>query len=166
MSEIIIGIDPGQNGGVAIHYPVRVCGYGLLAAATFVTFSFSKQTEYEIRDWLEEKLKDEPRARTFAYLEHSSPMPKQGVVSTFKFGQGYGFLRGLLVALKIPFETVRPARWQRTLGCLSRGDKNVTKAKAQELFPGIRITHAIADALLIAEYGRRTRLGEQKEQRK
>jgi len=31
----------------------------------------------------------------------------------------------------------------------------VSKRKAQELFPAIKITHAIADALLIAEYGRR-----------
>jgi hypothetical protein len=32
----------------------------------------------------------------------------------------------------------------------------VSKRKAQELFPGIKVTHAIADALLIAEYNRRT----------
>jgi len=40
------------------------------------------------------------------------------------------------------------------LGCLSKGDKNVTKAKAQEQFPNIKVTHATADALLIALYGR------------
>lgn len=33
--------------------------------------------------------------------------------------------------------------------------KNTHKARAQELFPGLKITHAVADALLIAEYGRR-----------
>ena len=33
---------------------------------------------------------------------------------------------------------------------------NRCKARAQELFRLIKITHAIADALLIAEYGRRT----------
>jgi hypothetical protein len=38
---------------------------------------------------------------------------------------------------------------------LSKGDKNVTKRKAQELFPSLKITHATADALLIAEYLRR-----------
>ena len=41
---------------------------------------------------------------------------------------------------------------------LSKGDKNVTKSRAQELFPELKITHAIADALLIAEYGRRVRI--------
>jgi hypothetical protein len=38
---------------------------------------------------------------------------------------------------------------------MTKGDKNITKRKAQELFPEIKITHAIADSLLIAEYGRR-----------
>lgn len=77
------------------------------------------------------------------------------MASSFRFGQSYGFLRGVLVACRVPFDQVTPAKWQRNLGCLSKGDKNVTKAKAQELWPELRITHAIADALLIAEYGRR-----------
>jgi len=41
---------------------------------------------------------------------------------------------------------------------MTGGDKNVSKRRAQELFPEIKITHAIADALLIAEYARRTNL--------
>jgi hypothetical protein len=37
---------------------------------------------------------------------------------------------------------------------MTKGNKNITKQKAQELFPGIKVTHAIADALLIATYGK------------
>lgn len=33
--------------------------------------------------------------------------------------------------------------------------KNEHKSMAQRLFPGVKVTHALADALLIAEYGRR-----------
>jgi hypothetical protein len=44
------------------------------------------------------------------------------------------------------------------MSCLTKGDKNVTKSRAQELFPEVKVTHAIADALLIAEYGRRIRV--------
>ena len=84
----------------------------------------------------------------------------QGATGTFTFAQGYGFIRGVLITIGIPFEDVTPQAWQKTLGCLTRGDKNVSKAKAQQLFPQLpRITHAIADALLIAEYGRRIRSG-------
>jgi hypothetical protein len=45
--------------------------------------------------------------------------------------------------------------WQGALECLSGGSKNVTKLRAQQLFPGEKVTHGSADALLIAEYGRR-----------
>ncbi len=31
--------------------------------------------------------------------------------------------------------------------------ENVTKARAAQLFPAVKMTHAVADALLIAEYG-------------
>jgi hypothetical protein len=36
---------------------------------------------------------------------------------------------------------------------MTKGDKNISKAKAQELFPDKKIIHATADALLIALYG-------------
>jgi len=54
-----------------------------------------------------------------------------------------------------PAVDVYPMMWQAKMECLTGGNKNVSKHRAQELFPGVRITHAVADALLIAEYGRR-----------
>jgi len=85
-------------------------------------------------------------------------MPGQGVASSFKFGQGYGSLEMALTAAGIPFERVTPQKWQKALGCLTKGQKNVSKRKAQELFPTMKVTHATADALLIAEWGRRQNL--------
>ncbi len=80
----------------------------------------------------------------------------------FSFGRNYGFLRGCLHCLKIPFEEVTPAKWQREFSLLrtdkaetNTAKKNRHKAKAQQLFPDTNVTHAIADALLIAEYGLR-----------
>lgn len=141
---IFMGIDPGKSGAIAV------------IGQTVVDFVRLDSTESDIAEFIQswDVLYD---GECFAFLEKVSAMPKQGVSSTFKFGQSYGFCRGLLIAHKIPFETVTPQKWQRKLGCLSRGDKNVTKAKAQELFPNEKIVHATADALLIAEYCRRTR---------
>lgn len=93
-----------------------------------------------------------------AYLEQVHSMPGQGVASSFKFGQGYGSLEMALTAAGIPFERVTPQKWQKALGCLTKGQKNVSKRKAQELFPTMKVTHATADALLIAEWGRRQNL--------
>jgi crossover junction endodeoxyribonuclease RuvC len=95
--------------------------------------------------------------KPFAYIEKAHSMPNQGVASSFKFGYGYGFLIGVLTALKIPYEMVTPNTWQKALSCQSKGDKNVTKAKAQQLFPNHTWIHSTADSVLIAEYGRRAK---------
>ena len=88
-----------------------------------------------------------------AYIEQVSSSPQMGVVSAFSFGRGYGNLEMALTAARIPFERVRPQVWQKALGCMTKGDKNVSKRKAQELFPAIKCTHSVSDALLIAYYG-------------
>ena len=83
----------------------------------------------------------------------------RGANALGSFMQNYGFLRGLLIGMKIRFDEVPPATWQRYMHCLTHGDKNVSKAKAQQLFPGAKVTHATADAILIAEFGRLKALG-------
>ena len=137
----VLGIDPGKSGGVA------VVGDGFAEAA--------KLADTERDTW--DQIRMAAGSCEFAYIEKVHAFPGQGVSSTFRFGQSYGFLRACLIAAVIPFESVTPQKWQRSLSCLTKGDKNVSKAKAQELWPDLKITHATADALLIAEYGRRSR---------
>tara|TARA_B100000959_G_C14909023_1_gene594306 strand:+ start:722 stop:1171 length:450 start_codon:yes stop_codon:yes gene_type:complete len=147
MSTYMMGIDPGKSGGIAL---IPLDDRDDLPIAT----SMSRLTEREITDWIcSENV-------TRCYLESVHSMPGQGVKSMFTFGQSYGFIRGVLIARHIPFETVTPLKWQTALRCRSKGDKNITKARAQELFPMIdKITHATADSLLIAEYGIRKEAG-------
>ena len=103
---------------------------------------------------------------TQAVIEHVHSMPAQGVVSSFKFGRSYGFLRGCLIASGVPFEEVSPQRWQRALGVTPRhkGEskaqwKNRLKAVAQQLFPRETVTLATADAILLAIYCQRKHEG-------
>jgi hypothetical protein len=42
---------------------------------------------------------------------------------------------------------------------LTKGDKHISKQRAQQLFPSAKVTHAIADALLLAEYCGRVHRG-------
>lgn len=136
----IIGIDPGKSGGIAW------CVDGFMQCWPM------PKTEHDIAKLIEDFSRF---GDTHCYIEKVHAMPKQGVTSTFTFGRGYGFLRGCLVSYKIPFEEVTPSKWQKALSCLSRGDKNLLKGKAQQLFPDLNITLKTADAVLIAEYGRR-----------
>jgi len=139
---LMLGIDPGYSGCVVSLHRETGEVDGLINLS---------ETPHDIAEFV--------RARSLsidkAYLEKVGAMPRQGVSSTFKFGTSYGFCLGLLTSLLVPFEEVTPAKWQQAMKCRSGGDKKITKAAAQRLFPRMKVTHKNADALLIAEYGRR-----------
>jgi len=137
---IYLGVDPGASGAVAaiddLGHVVRVvknCGTERDTFEAFIGYETSE---------------------LIAVIEQVHSMPEQGVASSFKFGQSYGFLRGCLIGAGIRFSEVTPRQWQMAMKCLTKGDKNVSKARAQQLFPREKITHATADALLLAEYCR------------
>ncbi|MBA3935857.1 MAG: Holliday junction endonuclease [Planctomycetes bacterium] len=95
-------------------------------------------------------------------VEKVSSMPKQGVASTFKFGTGWGMVRGVCAALGASVVLVPSTIWKKRvlLGlphdkagavqfCTSRWPT------ADLVLPGCRVPHdGIADALCLAEYGR------------
>lgn len=155
-----LGIDPGQSGGIAY-----ISEDGKLLQATKMGDTEADTLSLLVFPGLKR-----------AMLEHTHAMPAvdwksppcshcgqrkiiRGVNALGSFMENFGVLRGFLIASKIPFETTTPLTWQRYMHCLTKGDKNVSKARAQELFPGVRVTHATADAILICEYGRRKALG-------
>mgnify|MGYP005851000047 CR=1 FL=1 len=136
-----LGIDPGKTGGATL-----LDDNGEIVAK----FGFTKKTDHDISEWIEAQTKGR---KVIAYIERVGSMPKQGIASAFNFGRNYGMLIGLLTGLKVSFDFVSPGVWQRRLGCLTHGNKNVTKAKAQRMYPNeTKITHATADSILIARF--------------
>ncbi len=138
-----LGVDPGKSGALAI----------IDDAGRHIDHIKLSETAHDVANWLKTKALD----IDFACIEKVHSMPRQGVASSFRFGESFGFVQGIVIANRIRYELVTPQKWQKELGCRTKGDKNVSKARAQQLWPDIRITHAIADALLIAEYARRLR---------
>jgi crossover junction endodeoxyribonuclease RuvC len=155
---IYLGIDPGKSGGIAaIHDGSRIIHVWKMPATERDLLDLLapyNQVPIVVRDPLER-----PGPGVIAMIEQVGVMPKQGIVSAFTFGKNVGALHMALAAARIPYDQVLPAKWQLVLGCRSGGDKNVTKRRAQQLFPTLTVTHAIADALLIAEYARRLHRG-------
>jgi Holliday junction resolvasome RuvABC endonuclease subunit len=142
---VFLGIDPGKGGGIAaVDESGKVLGVEKMPGTEAELLA-------SLRQW--------PDGVTRAVLEkvHAGVFGggRMGSVSAFTFGQGYGTLRTALVASSIPFDEVMPLKWQQAMQCRSKGDKNVTKRRATELFPGVKCTHYNSDALLIAEYARR-----------
>lgn len=150
--EVYIGIDPGASGGIAI-----------LHQTTVLTYQITKSTT-DLVDWLEQNTKSEKRFAVIEWINPSYFGSAKG--SNAKLYGNYMLIQGVLTTLRIPFETVKPTKWQRDMDIPPKGKserrtnfKNRIKGRAQELFPGVRIVLATSDALVIAEYCRRKRTG-------
>ncbi len=145
---IYIGIDPGKNGGIAVIGKLSLenyCGASVYSDSELLNVC--------------ELFKGNP---CICYLEHVHAMPKQGVSSTFNFGMNFGFIQGVLKAYGIPYELVTPQKWKKEFSCTS--DKNTSIEVCKRLFPNVNLKatdrcrkehDGMAEALLIAEYGRR-----------
>jgi len=148
---LYIGIDPGVNGGIA-----WTLDDGQQRKTEAVKMP---ATLTDLSDLLAE-LASLSKLKSCA-LEKVASRPGQGVASCFTFGRAYGNAESAVVCHGIPLERVLPRKWQQPLGLITSKEvtktkkKNQHKAKAQELWPDLKITHAIADALLICEYWRR-----------
>ena len=134
-----IGIDPGKTGAMAIldnkgKY-INILDFG--------------------QEGLMPALIDYAPVVKFAYLEKVHSVPGQGVVSTFSFGENFGWWQGVLGSLGIPYTTSRPQDWMKkySLQKSSASDKPGLEV-ARKLFPEaplrLKKHHNRADALLIA----------------
>lgn len=149
----ILAIDPGASGGIVELFPDgRVVSVPMPddgdARDLVESFALSAKTE---------------GVQVVAYMEQVggfiAGMPAPGS-AMFNFGDGYGYLRGLLAAHRIETRLVRPQQWQAGIPGLhgvkdKPARKRALKEHAARLFPSEKVTLKTADALCIADYGRR-----------
>ena len=151
--KVVIAIDPGKSGGVA------VAGFGAVACHAM------PETEGDMLDLIRgiKSGGDVEVAETVCVLEEVGGFAgkAQPGSAMFRFGENFGFIKGLVQALGIMLELVRPQVWQKAFGlgtasaCASKTEwKNKLKAEAQRRFPNLHVTHKTADALLILEWKR------------
>lgn len=141
----ILGIDPGVGGGYVLMEDLEPTCVGLyVSEQTFID---------SVEDLATEGI-------DAAFIEKVNAFPGQGVASTWKFAQNYGFERGVIRTLKIPLHEVRPQVWQKGLGIPQVKEKTKRKAALKDvagrLFPQLRWTLKTCDAALIAHYGVKT----------
>ncbi len=159
---ITIGIDPGSSGGIAIIWADG------RAQAFAMPYDHGDYDEAALRSMM-----DMEGEQAFAVLEKVHAMPKQGVSSSFTFGAGWGLIRGLLSGLQVPYMLVTPQAWQKVmLAGEEHKDRKERKDSAvrvaRRLFPDVSLlptpkckkaSDGMAEALLIAEFGRRMKAG-------
>lgn len=104
-----------------------------------------------VGDWIDLYQPDE------AIVEHVASMPKQGVVSTFAFGESFGAVCGAIEAMNVRLHRVRPAVWKRGVGLIGAG-KGASLALARKTYSQAakrlkrKRDDGRAEALLIAQY--------------
>ncbi len=94
-----------------------------------------------------------------AIIEKVSARPGEAPSGAFSFGFSSGCISGVLGALRVPVTTVSPVTWKKSMGL--GADKDLSRSRALELFPSVanrlsrKLDHDRAEALLMAEWGRR-----------
>ena len=167
---ILIGIDPGsKSGAISVMQTSPDDGVRLLA------IHLMPQTEkniydlfYEIRQQpirnaikelrVNEALFEKEFESVKCILESQHAFPGMGAGAQWTFAQHYGFLRGVLVALQIPFIEVAPQTWMGYFGFRRLKDEDKKKhklrilQKAQNLYPHSSVALQTADSLMLCEF--------------
>lgn len=148
---MIIAIDPGASGGIA--WQNSDGGTTCIAMPS---------TQGDVLDALRAIVAFHPGIR--AYVEQVGGYCGAGQPGSamFRFGEGYGFILGCLAAMGVPAILVTPQRWQKALGCGTKGAdrskadwKRHLKSMAQRMYPNANVTLSTADALLLLSYAQR-----------
>ena len=144
MDKIYIGIDPGKSGGICF-----------LMDDEIKTFKCPATTH----DMAGELILAKDIRKCTAVVERVHSFPGQGVASTFNFGYNYGVWLGILSALHIPYQLCLPRKWMKFYGSMpkeKKDRKNHLKQLAQQMYPDHKVTLYNADAILLANYLKKT----------
>lgn len=169
-NTIYVGIDPGVHGGIAAIYP-----NGAIEFQKFATLS--KGDVWNLMSYIFDPIRDEkaPQLKFRVVLEKvSGYMGKAKGAgddtpgsSMFVFGENFGLVQGCLLGCGlregVDYHLVTPQKWQAGVGIPSKDSRETRtlwkrrlKLTAEKIFPQLKLTLDVADALLIAHYCRQT----------
>ncbi len=213
MKLLIVGIDPGANGGIALIDEKGTCIKSQRTPVNKVVKSGKVRNELDaaaafgmLRHY--QALATEMDARFVICIERVLAFFMDGVISSFSLGRNIGIWEGIITSLEVPHHSIPPQVWKKAIinktvpvpkSAVANSKKpvaegeTVSEAKAERaivskqrtklaymrkllaieaakrLFPlalvGVKKKEldGIAEALLIAEWGRRQELGILKE---
>jgi crossover junction endodeoxyribonuclease RuvC len=157
-----VGIDPGVSGAIA---SIRGADVEVFDCPVEVVKRGKKNRRVELPHAMAALLSHVcsgagGAANVVAYVERVGPMPRDGSIQAFTLGRNYGSWVAALAAFRIRTELPTPAVWKRAM-LLSGQDKDESRLLALRLYPSASASlrrkkdHGRAEALLLAEYGRR-----------
>ena len=136
----VYACDPGKNGALVL---------------------MDMKTVYNAFPFDKEKYRQFPHSLVspVCVLEQVHSMPKQGVVSTFTFGENYGWIRGILDRAGIKIVDVSPQKWKSYFHLSGNKEESIELCK--KLYPKANLFRTerckkehdgIAEAILIGRW--------------
>lgn len=161
MSDIIVGIDPGVTGAIAV-----LAKHGTLIDVHDMPTISDKGGKQHVNPIELARILREAGGLVVR-LEQVNAMPgrpnkpgearrSMGATGAFNFGRNYGTIIGVVQALGMQLELVTPQSWKKAAGLVGTA-KDYARTKAIALYPnaplGLKKHIGRADAILIARYG-------------
>ncbi len=167
MSKTYIGIDPGSKGYITV-----------IKGQDIDFLSIAENDYYDVVLYLKNAAVLSG-GEIVCCMESIHAVFGSSAKATFSFGETFGVLQGLLIALGIPYHLVPPKTWQKEMwitedkvykskdGKKSINNKPTSINAARRLFPDVDFRRTPkcknmddnkCDATLICEYGRRKNL--------
>lgn len=153
--KMIVGIDPGINGGIAYEFNGEI-----------VAKKMPKTKENIYAEFAAISLMADGYENAIFYLEKvGGYMPGNSGPAAVRFARHCGHIEMALIALKVKYIEVSPQKWMNYfIGKPNYPDglttykkktlrKNIIKKRAQAIYPHLKVTLALSDALGILNYG-------------
>jgi hypothetical protein len=142
----IVGIDPGANGTLCMFQDNKLNFSDFKHSGLLQYINLLKSTKPDI-----------------VILESVHSMPGQGVKSMFSMGQRLGELEGMLQALSISYDLVKPQKWHKACNIPPKSNKKQIAQHMLKLYPQAELygpkgglLDGRSDALGLMHYGRIT----------
>lgn len=173
MASVFVGVDCGMTGAIAAILPdgsVRFWDMPTFSVERRKGTKTGHRTQFDVPGLASvfgEVSSLAGDGGLLATIESAQAMPAQlhgrtqGTASSFAVGLGYGIVLGVVGAMRLRHELVRPATWKPKLMAGLPKEKDAARMRACQLFPQAsddlrrKKDHGRAEALLLAEWGRR-----------
>jgi len=158
--NLVLGVDPGLTGALSLVYIKTPDICTIIDVPTYRTPTKQRKSGYFTHVdlyQLSHLLKPYRDLIKLAVVEAPTAMPKQGLSSTFRFGEVCGGIRGVLAGLDIPAYPISPSAWKFQMGLSSNKDES--RRLATEFFPNyaeywrLKKHNDRAEAAIMCMYG-------------
>lgn len=149
-AALVLAVDPGLGGAVAWYHP----SHPHLIRVDDMPVVDREVDADTFQAWVWQMTPD------FAVVERVGSRPGEGHTASFKFGTGWGMIRGVLAACHVPLYLVTPQAWKKHHHLIGK-DKEASRALAMRLWPGVerfarKKDDGRAEAALMARWGAET----------